>query len=299
MAVACAQKQTRVAQELEEIRARRSVSGQLVPAAALEAAACDWLWENRFARGKLSLVCGSPGAAKSLLMHQIVAGVSSGLPLPGSTCAYAPAQVLGVYMEDSLDDVVVPRLMASGATMQNIRFLKLTAPTLGSKGVRHGEAVKGLVRLLEQELKRMPECKMVVIDPVNYWIFDESRELKETLLPLAQFAKRANVALVCVQHVVISEARIHIKSKFIAALLGSTARSVFMVERALGEPSHRVLYELKNNMAAGTEPIRFQIRLHEAEVAGAVQVLPKLVACEKKPELPSEGSALVNWVFGG
>ena len=73
----------------------------------------EWIWRNRLARGKKTLVAGDPGQGKSLLTIDITSRITCGGPWPDSGRA-APGNVLFLCVEDGLADTVRPRIDAAG-----------------------------------------------------------------------------------------------------------------------------------------------------------------------------------------
>lgn len=75
----------------------------------------EWLWPARLPAGKLVLLDGDPGAGKSTMALDWAARVSTGSPWPDGTAGGDPAGVVTLSAEDSLGDVIRPRLDAAGA----------------------------------------------------------------------------------------------------------------------------------------------------------------------------------------
>lgn len=74
-----------------------------------------WLWAGRLPAGKLVVLDGDPGVAKSTLMLDLAARLTSGTPMPGGDYAIAPSAVVLLAAEDGLADTIRPRLDAAGA----------------------------------------------------------------------------------------------------------------------------------------------------------------------------------------
>ncbi|HEY9720434.1 MAG TPA: AAA family ATPase, partial [Oscillatoriaceae cyanobacterium] len=72
-----------------------------------------WLWENRIARRKFTLIAGEQGLGKSQLTMAMAAHVTTGKPWPD--CPNEPrdpAAVVFLSAEDDLGDTVIPRAIA-------------------------------------------------------------------------------------------------------------------------------------------------------------------------------------------
>ena len=85
----------------------------------------QWLWRGWIPRGKLTLLEGDPGVAKSLLTLHIAARITKGLPMPdGSHCERG--SVVIVNAEDGLEDTVKPRLEVAGADISRCHWLNFS-----------------------------------------------------------------------------------------------------------------------------------------------------------------------------
>src|SRR5947207_15042820 len=81
----------------------------------------EWLWRGYLPRGKLVLLDGDPGMAKSLLTIDLIARLSRGGPLPDGTMlprAYTSALLAA---EDGRKDTIRPWAEAAGGDLP--RFL--------------------------------------------------------------------------------------------------------------------------------------------------------------------------------
>lgn len=88
----------------------------------------EWLWrpadEDGLPLGELAVLVGKGGAAKSQILCWFAARISTGT-LPG--CRFGlPGDVIYLYREDSVEKTVVPRLMAAGADLSKVHFLKVS-----------------------------------------------------------------------------------------------------------------------------------------------------------------------------
>jgi hypothetical protein len=83
----------------------------------------SWLWPGYLPRGKLVILDGDPGVAKSTLCLELAARVSTGAPMPDGSGGGRPADVLLLSAEDGLADTIVPRLDAAGADRSRVHAL--------------------------------------------------------------------------------------------------------------------------------------------------------------------------------
>jgi hypothetical protein len=90
-----------------------------------------WLWPDWLPAGKLTVLAGAAGTGKTTLALNLAAVVSRGGAWPdGSACEH-PGQVLVWSSEDDVSDTLVPRLMAAGADLSKIHFVRNVAKTDG------------------------------------------------------------------------------------------------------------------------------------------------------------------------
>src|SRR5262249_15005583 len=135
-------------------------------AADLEMCGVDWLWRGRFARGKFGLIAGLPDMGKGQIAAFIVAAVTAAIGLPCEEGNATQGNVVWFNDEDSLQDTVIPRLVAAGADRKRVHFVN---------GVRiageekHFSLVTDL-HLLRKAITRIGNVVLVIIDPVSAYL---------------------------------------------------------------------------------------------------------------------------------
>ena len=82
----------------------------------------QWLWPNRIAAGRMTLIVGVPGVGKSFIECDMASRVSTGTPWPDGTKCPKGA-VLLVCAEDDPHDTIRPRLDAHHADVSRIHLL--------------------------------------------------------------------------------------------------------------------------------------------------------------------------------
>ena len=88
-------------------------------ASDIQPEAIRWLWPQRIALGKLSLIAGPPGLGKSQLTAYVAAIISTGGTWPtGETCQAGDVLILSA--EDDPADTILPRLDACAARLDRI-----------------------------------------------------------------------------------------------------------------------------------------------------------------------------------
>jgi hypothetical protein len=234
-----------------------------------------WLWPNRIALGKLSLIVGDPGLGKSLLTLDIAARVTTGRAWPDGTPNGAPGSVVLLTAEDDLADTVRPRIDAAGADASRVNALQTVLhddPETGNIVPMPFNLERDLLAL-EQAITATAECRLVVIDPVAAYLgrvdAHKNADMRALLTPLAELAARHRVAVVAVHHLNKSIAlpaiyRVTGSLAFVAA-----ARAVWAVTRDPEDESGRRRFFL---------PVKCNLANDETGLAYAVICQPGLDA---------------------
>ena len=108
-------------------------SGIATRASDIPPDAVRWVWRDRFAEAKLSVVAGHPGMGKSQLAAFLAATISTGGQWPDGATA-SPGSVVMVIAEDGAADTVVPRQRPRTPTFRRSKSSILTG--LSPAGVR-------------------------------------------------------------------------------------------------------------------------------------------------------------------
>jgi putative DNA primase/helicase len=233
----------------------------------------EWLWRGWIPKGKLTLLEGDPGVAKSLLTLELAARITKGLPMPdGSHCERG--SVVIVNAEDGLEDTVKPRLEVAGADMRRCHWLNFSLED------QQTLIIPGRMDALK---KKIEECKavLVIIDPlvaflekrINSW---NDQDVRRAMAALSQLAEQTGAAIVLIRHLNKKE---DVKNKiyrgggsiaFIAAV-----RSGLLVAPDSHDSSLRVLSTTKANLSSAPTPLIFGIE--SVEYHGAEEGMPQIV----------------------
>src|SRR5260370_3251596 len=82
----------------------------------------EWLWPGWVPLGKLTLLDGDPGQAKSMVLVDFAARVSSGRAMPDQSPGME-SDVTFLAPEDGLGDTLLPRLQAAGANLNRVHVI--------------------------------------------------------------------------------------------------------------------------------------------------------------------------------
>jgi hypothetical protein len=207
-----------------------------------------WLWENRIARGKLTMLAGDSQLGKSQIPISIAASVTKIGKWPD--CSKAPSgSVIILSAEDAINDTVVPRLEAAGADPARVHCLKCVMV----EGKARSFNIQTNMDLIAQKVRQLGDAALLIIDPVTAYFgseIDSHRitDVRAALMPLEQFAKEFDIAVLGITHPPKAPS-----TKALNFIAGSGAfthapRLTFMVIEDPETPRRTLLLAVKNNL---------------------------------------------------
>jgi hypothetical protein len=231
----------------------------------LSAESVDWLWPDRLAAGKLSLLDGDPGQGKSLVSLDLVSRFTTAAPLPDGFRPRAPISVVLIGAEDDVEDTTVPRLQAAGADPDRIHIFH-------GRKTEHGQvqlpAFPDDCDLLADVL-RTTGGRLVIADPLMAFLSHHlcavnDQMVRQALGPLARVADATGAAILLVRHLTkggTGRRAIYRGSGSIAII--AAARTAFVLGRDAEETDLRLLACTKNNLSAPPPTLGFRIERTE------------------------------------
>jgi hypothetical protein len=224
-----------------------------------------WLWPDRIALGKLTLIAGDPGLGKSFLTLDMAARVSRGWAWPDTPgVATAPGGVVLLSAEDAVADTIRPRLDAAGADVARIVALEAIR-SVGDNG-RESARTFDLSRdlpALEEAIRSVEGCRLVVIDPVTAYLggvdSHKNADIRGLLAPLGAIAERHRVAMIAVTHLNKSGGGPAIYRATGSLAFAAAARAAWAVSKDKDEPRRRLLLPIKNNNATDSGGLAYRI----------------------------------------
>lgn len=221
-------------------------------AASVAAVPLHWLWPQRFALGKVSLIAGDPGLGKSQLTAFLAAKVTTGGEWPNGEGVAPPGHVVMLSCEDDLADTIRPRLEAAGADLDRVHVVSAVAT---GSGKRRSFNLTHDIAKLEAALEQLGgAARLVVIDPITAYMGGKidnngATEVRDVLNPVQDLAARFGVAIVCVSHPPKNAGQ----GKAVNAIIGSQAyvaatRAAWMVIRDPDNTDRRLFLQVKNNL---------------------------------------------------
>lgn len=172
----------------------------LIRASEVQPRSIRWLWPGYIPLGHLTLAEGDPGIGKTnVMVSDLPARLSQGKTMPCSAEKVLPGTTIILSAEDSPEDTIIPRLMASGADLARVHIIR--SVTVDGK-----EQLANLSRdvgLLREAIKKHNAC-LILIDPLNAYLGNvdshKDASIRQVLTPLSQLAQETGAAIVGIRH---------------------------------------------------------------------------------------------------
>ena len=161
-----------------------------------------WLWENRFARGKSSLIGGDPGQGKSQIVCDVISRITRGAPWPDGGGKALLGSCIILSAEDSAEDTIAPRLTAAGADLSKVYIMDAVEVVDGSS--RSFSLATDLYQLA-QLVEEIGDVVLIMIDPITAYLgadLDSHRTtaVRAVMQPVDKFAAEYDVAILGITH---------------------------------------------------------------------------------------------------
>jgi len=171
---------------------------QLQQASSLKVLPIRWLWSGWLALGKMHVLAGAPSTGKTTIAMALASVVSAGGDLPGGDPC-KPAKVLIWTGEDDPADTLAPRLLASGANLENVYFVSGTVDDGKHRSFDPGRDFM----LLMQKAKEIGNVKLLVVDPIVSAVVGDghkANDVRRGLQPLVLLAQELDCAVLGISH---------------------------------------------------------------------------------------------------
>jgi putative DNA primase/helicase len=217
-----------------------------------------WLWPNRIARGKLTLLAGAPASGKSTLATTIMAAVTTGgaFPCEEGRAPYGSALMVCPHADP---DVLLPRLKAAGADLARVQLIREVPDP---KGPRRFDVATDLP-LLDAAVRSIKDLRLIVIDgftlPTRRAAAPQARAILNSLAALAE-SQAVSIMLVMPP---AGRDRFGDKPASFHPLALEAARAAFMIETDPADENRRLLQQIKNEFASDRGMLAFRITAHQ------------------------------------
>ncbi|MCK6461852.1 MAG: AAA family ATPase, partial [Planctomycetes bacterium] len=275
-------------------------------------------------RGVVAILCGAKSSGKTQIAYRIIGATTTGgtLPVDGAEVRVPLGRVLYLGAEDAPEEIIVPRLVAAGADLGNVRHLDyienpegvphvLTLRHHWAEIVRHAEEM----RREEREEGKAPLAAFVVDTLYSHCGCDvnSSEEMSPVMGRLLWFAAEYDVVVLVIHHPVkIAHARASADVAG-ATCIGTMAR-IQLMAGTNEDKSRRALFHLDSNLGAEARPLGYRIEAATVELDGETFETSRVVftggtdltldeirhhRAPREDAVPAKGEALLRAMLSG
>jgi len=249
--------------------------------------AVEWLWANRIAVGKLTLLVGDPGVGKSFLTLDMAARVSSGKPWPDSGRRQKRGSVILLSAKDDLQDTIRPRLDAAGADVSRV------------VAVKSMDSLRKDLETLDEAVRETGNVRLVVIDPLTAYLggvdSHKNAEVRSVLAPLAEMAASYRVAVVGVSHLNKATGGSAIYRTMGSLGFVAAAQAVWMAVKDREAEGRRLFLPAKANLSAEATGMAYKIVPSADPKVGLVEWEKDTIRVDVNELLTAEAEGRIGW----
>jgi putative DNA primase/helicase len=233
-------------------------------ASEIEPTRISWLWPDRIAIGKQTLIAGDVGLGKSQLTAYLAAAVTKGGQWPCSEGQATPGSVVIFSAEDDAKDTIVPRLHAADADVSRVRIVEAveTDDGKGNKSRRMFHLEADLAQL-EAALDEIGDVRLVIIDPISAYLgkvdAHGNSDVRGVLGAVAELAARRSVAVVAVSHWNKSGTGPAVNRVTGSGAFTAAVRAAFMVAKDPDDDERRLFVPMKTNIGPPKGGLAFRL----------------------------------------
>ena len=232
----------------------------LIKASDVEVKQLKWLWPGVIPEGKLCQLAGEPGTGKSLITLFIASTLSRGGHWPVTNEKCQIGKTLIISCEDTKEDVINPRLIASGAKLDNICYLHTLK---NEQGHEKSLDLKADYAALEVVLNDDPTIRLIIIDPIVEYLCvldtHKNSDVRQALSPLANLADKYSVSILFINHLNKNQNGSAISRVNGSGAFTAVVRSSYLVSKDPLDKDLRYMHPMKNNLASDDKGFSYRI----------------------------------------
>lgn len=218
----------------------------------------DWLWQDKIAKGKVTLIAGDPGLGKSQTTIHIAGVVSTGGVFPGGhECK--KGKVLFFSAEDDPEDTINPRLQAVGADGENIFIFSIVRKAGKEKSFDLSKDMDLLTKTIEDT----KDVSLIIVDPITAFLGETdshvNAEVRALLSMLSKLASQYGIAVIVVTHLNKSTGGSPLNKITGSLAFVAAARAAYMVIKDENDEKRRLFLPVKNNLAEDRGGFAFRV----------------------------------------
>jgi putative DNA primase/helicase len=239
----------------------------------IQAKPIEWLWPERFPLGKLSLIAGDPGQAKSQISLAIADTVSTGGFFPDGTQA-GQGDTIILTSEDDSACTIKPRLEALGADCKRIHIIEGERLPNGKIKPITLQSIDTFKSAVDQIKESGGKMRLLIVDPMDGFFGDSdtnsNEQVRQALDAICQLAEKESFAIIGIKH--LNKGRVDAQYKVGGSIaFTAKARAVYMTAKK--QDGTKVFLPLKNNLAKDTGGFYYSIT--EVDTGGIIA--PRIV----------------------
>ena len=209
----------------------------------------EWLWRGYIPYGELTVVSAIPGAGKSSVAGDLGARLTQGAPMPLTAEAVGDGAVMILSSEERVSRIKERFIVAGGDVT------RLFAAGRGEI------SLPGDIDDLEKMIRRKG-VRFIVLDPLESYVngsIGSRKAMRSVLDPLNRLAHKHRVAIVGIRHLTKGTSPQTIYRGAGSVAITAAARSELFITVSQDNPEHRVLSQVKCNLAPLSQSVLFQI----------------------------------------
>jgi hypothetical protein len=206
----------------------------------------EWVWSDRLALGKITLLGGDPDLGKSQISIDAAARITTGTHWPNGARARVGSAIF-ICSEDDTADTIAPRLEAAGADLTKVHVFHSMA-----SGKRKTFSLQDDLERLARAIHKIGDVSLVTLDAITSYMgakIDSHRttDVRAVLEPVGDFAKEHGVSILAITHPP-KAAHGNALHAFTGSLAFVAAARLAFFVTSEAETNRRLLLSVKNNL---------------------------------------------------